>query len=328
MSGPGLYEIIRPGGERAVTNVRKLTASGHEPRPGGGLIRTATVLLGLLACGLFTVSLSAQYRYVFAVKHQSLPAVIEALALDAAMVVFSLLALGLARAGQSSRTERVLILISALGSAGMNYAGADITSPRSVAAYITPPILLAVVVDRVIAVVRRHILGDTERSAWIMTGIAVLAVARAAACTVLYMLRLVLAPRSTLAGLRRWVLLLTPLPAAPAALTAEPDDITAVPETSEDEFCQEASSDDDEGPYSAWCGRRRPCTRHEPEIRVPGETKKVHLLRLYEAGERVKDRVGAASAARRYAPPVQLSEGTARAYIYQYLNDQYARKDV
>jgi hypothetical protein len=73
-----------------------------------------------------------------------------------------------------------------------------------------PPLFLAVVADRVVAVVRRHVLGEHERSPWL-----------AAAPLILYLLRLVLAPPSTAAGLRRWLLLKTPLPAArPPAVTS------------------------------------------------------------------------------------------------------------
>jgi hypothetical protein len=61
-------------------------------------------------------------------------------------------------------------------------------------------------------VVRRHVLGEHERSPWL-----------AAAPLVLYLARLVLAPPSTAAGLRRWLLLKTPLPAAtPLAVTSPP----------------------------------------------------------------------------------------------------------
>jgi hypothetical protein len=68
-----------------------------------------------------------------------------------------------------------------------------------------PPVFLAVVADRVVSVARRHVLGEDERSPWL-----------AAAAVVLYTLRLVLAPPSTAAGLRRWLLLKTPLPGARA----------------------------------------------------------------------------------------------------------------
>src|SRR6266571_5011751 len=126
--GPGLFEVINATGRRAVTNVRRLT--GAERTPGSALVSAATVLL---AAGLFVVTLNAQYKYVFAAKHQAVPAMIEAAALDLGMVIFALLALGLAMAGQSARIERALIVACALGSAGQNYAAADVTSPRSTA---------------------------------------------------------------------------------------------------------------------------------------------------------------------------------------------------
>ena len=72
-----------------------------------------------------------------------------------------------------------------------------------------PPVFLAVVADRVVAVVRRHVLGEDERSPWL-----------AAAPLVLYALRLVLALPSTATGLRRWLLLKTPLPASRASVGA------------------------------------------------------------------------------------------------------------
>ena len=171
--GPGLFEVGRVNGERMITNVRRI--AGADRAPGSALVSAATILLGLLAAGLFVVSLTAQYRYVFAVKHQSVPSAIEAIGLDVGMAVFSLLALGLAMAGQSARIERALIVVCAVASAGQNYAAADVTSPRSVAAYVMPPLFLALVVDRVVAVVRRHVLGDAERSVWAAVGRAVTA---------------------------------------------------------------------------------------------------------------------------------------------------------
>ena len=217
--GPGLFEVIGATGQRAVTNVRRL--AGAERTPGSRLILAATVLLGLLAAGLFLVSLSAQYRYVLEVKHQSLPSAIEAVGLDVGMAVFSLLALGLAMAGQSARIERALIVVCAVASAGQNYAAADVTSPRSVAAYLLPPLFLALVVDRVVAVIRRHVLGGAERSVWAGVGRGLGAVAKGVGLVLLYLLRFVLAAPSTAAGVRRMVLAAAPLPAAPGLRAAD-----------------------------------------------------------------------------------------------------------
>lgn len=170
--------------------------------PGSVLIGTAAWLLVLLAAGLLFVSFAAQYRYLYAARHQAGPAAVAALALDAGMIIFSLLALGLAFAGQAAKTERVLILACAAGSAGMNYLAADAGSPRSAVAYVTWPLFLAVVADRVIAVVRRHRLGDAGTSPWAVAGHAAL-----------YLLRLVLDPWPTTKGLRRMVLDAAPIPA-------------------------------------------------------------------------------------------------------------------
>ena len=208
--GPGLFEVVGGSGRRAVTNVRRI--AGADRTPGSRLILLATILLGLLAAGLFVVTINAQYKYVFAAKGQAVPSMIEAGALDVGMAIFSLLALGLAMAGQSARIERGLIVACALGSAAQNYAAADVTSPRSVAAYVAPPLFLALVVDRVVAVVRRHVLGDAERSVWSTVGRGATAAAKSLGLVLLYLLRLVLAPPSTGLGLRRLVLIATPLP--------------------------------------------------------------------------------------------------------------------
>src|SRR5216110_1080637 len=90
---PGLFAVARANGETAITNVRRL--AGAERAPGSRLVLAATVLLGLLAAGLFVVTLNAQYKYVYAAKAQSVPSMIEAASLDLGMAIFTLLALGL-----------------------------------------------------------------------------------------------------------------------------------------------------------------------------------------------------------------------------------------
>lgn len=200
----------------------------RNPRPGGKpgsrMIASAMVLLFVLGAGLLAVSLAAQYRYLQTQRHQHWASLTEALALDVGMLIFSLLALGLARSGKPARAERVLIMVCAAGSAVMNYAASDVGSARSVLAFVMPPVFLAVVADRVIAVIRQH-LDDREQSAWATAGHGAGAVLRGSGIAALYALRLVLAPRSTLAGGRRAVLLATPVPAAeePPAIEAAPD---------------------------------------------------------------------------------------------------------
>jgi len=132
--------------------------------------------------------------------------VIQALLLDLLTIVFTLLALGLSRAGQSARTQRILILACAAASSYMNVSAADVASPRSVAAYAIASVALAVVVDRVVAVIRRHVLADQEPSAWNTAGRAAAAAAGIGGLVLLYCLRFALAPPETARGLRRMVL--------------------------------------------------------------------------------------------------------------------------
>lgn len=188
---------------------------GEEKLPGGRLIGTGAALLMLLGTGLLLVSFAAQYSYVLSERHQNLASLIEAGALDVGMLIFSLIALGLARRGVPSKVERTLILICAAGSAAMNYAAADVTSPRSVLAYCMPPVFLAVVVDRVVSAVRRHVLGMRDgRSPWAALGTALALLLQFLGLTVLYLIRIPLAPSSTFKGLRRAILAATPLPEA------------------------------------------------------------------------------------------------------------------
>ena len=278
--GPGLFEISKANGERVVTNVRRL--AGAERPPGSALIAVAAWLLAMIGAGALYVSFTAQQRYVFAARHQNVASIIEALLLDLLMIVFTLLALGLSRAGKSSRTERALILACAAASAYMNVSAADTASPRSVVAYAVAPVALAVVVDRVVAVIRRHVQADEEASAWTALGRTVAAMTRLAGVIILYSLRFALAPPSTAGGLRRWVLQVTPLPAAdpPAVQAIDPSPMTEPPA-------------------------------------LEGATKRARLTWWYEQDLAYGDRTTVAAAAKRLAPLVGLGEGTARAYIGQ-----------
>ena len=189
-------------------------------RPGARLIWASTAGLAVLALATFYVSFRAQFTFMYAVKHQDLPALIEALIADVAMVVCSLLALGMARAGQSAKVARLLVVVFSGLSAGMNYLAADVASFRSVAVYVMPPVVFAVCTDQVVCVVRRHGLGIAEDSAWPVPGRVALAVVRLAGVIALYGLRFILAPAQTARGLRRMVLAAAPLPGAGPDRTA------------------------------------------------------------------------------------------------------------
>ncbi len=227
LNGPGLFEVNGSDPDRKfITNVLRL--AGNARNPGSRVIATATWLLAILGGGLLFVSASAQFHYVFDIKQQTAASLIEALSPDAAMVILSALGIGLALAGKASKGERFLIVAFAFLAAGMNYAAADPHEWRSVVAYTAPPLVLAVITDRVISVIRRHVLPTDTESAWSWLGKAAVACLRVAALLALYGLRAVLAPKSTLTGLRRMVLDVAPVPGqqavrAPAGLPSEVD---------------------------------------------------------------------------------------------------------
>jgi hypothetical protein len=80
---------------------------------------------------------------------------------------------------------------------------------------------LAVAVDRVVAVIRRHVLADEEPSAWITLGRGAAAAARITGLAGLYLLRFALAAPETARGLRRIVLDAAPLPELPETPASE-----------------------------------------------------------------------------------------------------------
>jgi hypothetical protein len=227
-----------------------------QARPGSRLIAAGTVLLFAAMVGLLGVSYAAQYSYILGQRHQHVASLIEAGALDVLLIIFSLLALGLARAGLPAKTERTLVLVFACGSALMNYAAADATSPRSVAAYVMPPVALAIVVDRCVAVTRRHVLGMRDgRSPWAVAGAATGRVARFAGLSTLYALRLLADRKGTSAGIRAAILNATPLPQLEAP--------------------QDERQDEDEKP-----DRERPKRKPLNRRRERGGTKTTRFLQL------------------------------------------------
>ena len=98
--GPGLWDIhsgrLHRGedGDEITTTVYAHPDTELRP-PGSVLIGFAGWLLVILAAGLFLVSFTGQYSYIFAARHQGLPSMIESAMFDAGMIIFALLALSL-----------------------------------------------------------------------------------------------------------------------------------------------------------------------------------------------------------------------------------------
>jgi hypothetical protein len=300
-AGPGLFAIESSDGtqsRRLVTNVRRL--AGTERPPGSVLIASATWLLAILDAGLLYVSYAAQYQYIFAVKNAQAPAMIEAAMLDAGMIILSALGIGLAMRGKASKTERFLIMTCSAASAGMNFAAANPASWRSVAAYTAAPVFLAIITDRVISVIRRHVLpGDTE-SAWAWLGHATIHAARLAVLVALYLLRTLLAPKETAKGLRRMVLDAAPVPEATNAAAAPAIDRPGEPEDQDGQADGEDGTSDD-----------------EPAVEFA--TKKQAFLSRYRGHPHYGIREAAGRVAAELAPLAGLQAGTGRTYIAEEL---------
>ncbi len=283
--------IDQDNGVRAVTSIRRLAGFGRTP--GSRVIAFATWLLALLGAGLMYVSFDAQYTFILAQKGARGASLIEAAMLDAGTVILSALGIGLALADKPSGSVRFLIVICAGASAGMNFAAANPASWRSVVAYVSAPVFLAVITDRVIAVIRQHVLPLDTESAWAPVGRAVVAVLCLAAVVALYLLRTMLAPASTLKGLRQMVLDATPVPG-----------MTGVRRVCGEPLPCPSDQDGDQG-------------AEQPVIEFP--TKKAAFLFRYRGHSEYGNRSAAGRVAAELAPLAGLQAGTGRTYIAEEL---------
>jgi hypothetical protein len=151
-----------------------------------------------------------------------------------------------------------------------------------VIAYTAAPVFLAVVVDRVIAVIRRHVLADAGSSPWAPLGRFIAGLARVCAVIALYTLRFVLDAANTGRGLRLMVLAAAPVPQARKVRVITPP----------------------------------PQARFQPP---DGTTKKARLLTLYRQHPAYGDPDLASRTATELAAKAGLQPGTARSYIYAEL---------
>jgi hypothetical protein len=271
-------EEKEPGAPPTVVNLRMT----DRLKSGSVFVWSAAALLLLLAAAQGYVSYQAQFGFIDAAKHARLPSMLEALGLDTGAVIFALLGLAHARMGRSAKIERTLNIACAGGSFTMNLLGADLGSPRSIAVYVLPPLLYVACSDRLIAVVGSQA-GVPQPSVW-----------QGLSRAFPYAVRLILAPPSTVLGLRRWLLNATPLPAkvpppAPKAVALTPPPA-------------------------------RPVRPGRQDRRTGGGSKKATLLRLYADHPDYGDRTKVSAVASELAATAGLQPGTARTYLYAALD--------
>ena len=203
------------------------TGTVLSPRPGsaasgrdrsGLWLRNAAAGLCVLAAAAATVSFTAQYRLVDATRHLTVVAGLEAAIPDAAALVFACLGVALALHGRRALRARTLNLASVGTSVFMN-AIAAAPGWRNLAIWAMPPIAYALASDTLIGVVRAWALARHHDLAGPGASDPATPLA-AVGGLILWLLRLTLAPISTLAGFRAWVL--AECPTAPSRRAPRP----------------------------------------------------------------------------------------------------------
>jgi hypothetical protein len=149
------------------------------------------------------VSFTAQYRMVYADRRLALVAGLEAAIPDAAALVFACLGVALALHGRRAIRARALNVASVGASVFMNLIAAA-PGWRSLVVWAMPPVAYALASDTLIGVIRSWVIARHKHPNVTLadegTPLAALG------GMVLWLLRLSMAPASTLAGFRAWVL--------------------------------------------------------------------------------------------------------------------------
>ena len=199
------------------------TAASTRPRlPGQDRsamwLRYAAAGLCALAAAAAVVSFTAQYRMVNATRHLPVVAALEAAIPDVAALVFACLGIALALHGRRALRARALNLAAVGASVFMN-AIAAAPGWRNLAIWAMPPVAYALASDTLIGVVRAWALARRQQQAAAVAGEEATPLAVIGGL-ILWLLRLALAPVSTLAGFRAWVL--EECPVAPGRRAARP----------------------------------------------------------------------------------------------------------
>jgi hypothetical protein len=206
-----------PGFAAAAPAVRPRHAGPGKDRPGIWLYAAAAGLC-VLAASAAAVSFSAQYRLVYAARRLAVVAGLEAAIPDAAALVFACLGVALALHGRRAVRARALNAASAGASVFMNLIAAA-PGWRDLAVWVMPPAAYALASDTLIGVVRTWVIARHQDAANHAGEVTLLALVGGVA---LWLLRLTLAPASTLAGFRAWVVEECPVAPGRRAAIATP----------------------------------------------------------------------------------------------------------
>lgn len=176
----------------------------------GGWLRLAGAAVGLVAAAAAAVSYEAQWRLVYRDKHELAVSYVQAAIPDLGSLVFACFGIALALHGRRAIRARLLNVLCVGISVTMNALAAK-PGWSALAVWVMSPVIYALASDTLIGVVRAYVIARQQRlrEALADDGITPLQIAGA---VLLWLLRLVLAPPSTLKGFRAWV---KSLPQAP-----------------------------------------------------------------------------------------------------------------
>jgi hypothetical protein len=257
-------------------------------------LRCAGVAVGLVAVAAAAVSYEAQWRLVYRDKHQLGVSYIQAAIPDLGALVFACFGIALALHGKRAIRARLLNLLCVGISITMNALAAR-SGWTGLAVWVMSPVIYALASDTLIGVIRAYVIARQKQLREVLAddGITLLQIVGA---VLLWLLRLALAPPSTLKGFHAWV---KSLPAAPPMRQAAEDERPKVTVDRPEPV---------KGPQ-----RRRPAIANSRSSR--GGTKQEQFLTLVIAryGPLTEFDIKAVSrAAAELAPEAELHPGTAR----------------
>ena len=224
-ASPAAVTTTRP--QPVTVPPRRVTRADHGTRPARATLTwlaCATAALTLLAAAAAVVSWDAQYVMIARARPIPVIAALEAGIPDAGAAVFASLGIALALHGRRALRPRLLNVGCVGLSVAMN-ALAAAPGWRATAIWVMPAAVYALASDTLIGVIRASAITrnrPAKSDPLTDTDATPLAVAGS---IVLWFLRLALAPASTLAGFRNWVITqcpAAPRPRTPAAPAPEP----------------------------------------------------------------------------------------------------------
>jgi hypothetical protein len=182
-------------------------------------LRLAGVAVGLVAVAAAAVSYEAQWRLVYRDKHEIGVSYIQAAIPDLGSLVFACFGIALALHGRRAVRARLLNLLCVGISLAMN-AFAAAPGWRDLAIWVMPSAVYALASDTLIGVIRAYVIARQKRLRTVLADDGI-TLAHIVGAVLLWLLRLAVAPPSTLKGFHLWV---KSLPTAPTLHQAAEDD--------------------------------------------------------------------------------------------------------